>query len=421
MINLEIMLYHTLLGITLVLLFIESRFSRSRTCLLVYTLTAVLLGADIALYHVLGRNRFGQLYTLINHIPAFLMFLYVSKNRGWQFVFQFLSGVFFCALVQHGSALAYVLSGRQTWVLGLAYVVLSAAMVLFLVRFLRPLYLQALHHLHHGWWLMCLNIVIYYVIIIYLLPGYVGESDLGTVLKPAISLLMMGFYLLILALFSSVQREMENRHSAEMFSVQLSALQRQVTSSQDAENALRIERHNLRHRLNTISNLARAGDREALLAYIGAAQERLEEAQPEIWCADPVLNATFSFYFSQAKRHQIAVEAELAFPKILPADAAALSTVIANALENAIHACLLLPEKQRRIACHCINRPRLMLEISNPCAVPVIFDKDGFPAITGEDDNRGLGLRSIRSFCEKHGATLTCAYKSGCFFLRVAF
>ena len=421
MINLEILLYQTLLGVTLTLLFIESRFSRKKTCLLVYGATVLLMAADVWLYRILGRERFGELYTLTNHLPIFLVLFYISRNHGWQLIFQFLSGVLFCVMIQHGAALAYVLSGWKMWVLGLTYAILSAAMILFIVHFLRPLYLQVLHHLRHGWWLMCLNIAIYYVIILYLIPSYVGEPNWGTILQPAISLLMMGFYVLILALFSSVEREMENRHSAEMFSVQLSALQRQVESTRDAENALRIERHDLRHRLNTISNLVRSGDQETLLTYIGAAQEQLEEARPEIWCADPVLNAVFSFYFAQAKRFNIEVNAELAFPKILPADAASLSTVFANALENAIHACRALPEAQRKITCRCINRPRLMLEVSNPCASPVILGKDGFPITDGKDSDRGLGLRSIRSFCEKHDALLTCAYQEGWFSLRVAF
>ena len=46
MINLGILLYQTLLGVTLTLLFIESRFSRKKTCLLVYGATVLLMAAD---------------------------------------------------------------------------------------------------------------------------------------------------------------------------------------------------------------------------------------------------------------------------------------------------------------------------------------------------------------------------------------
>ena len=150
MINLEILLYQTLLGVTLTLLFIESRFPRKKTCLLVYGATVLLMAADVWLYRILGRERFGELYTLTNHLPIFLVLFYISRNHGWQLIFQFLSGVLFCVMIQHGAALAYVLSGWKMWVLGLTYAILSAAMILFIVHFLRPLYLQVLHHLRHG-------------------------------------------------------------------------------------------------------------------------------------------------------------------------------------------------------------------------------------------------------------------------------
>ena len=65
-------------------------------------------------------------------------------------------------------------------------------MIWFLIRFLRPLFLQTLLELRRGWWLMCLVMVAYYIIIIYLIPGYVGITPSSTILKPAISLLMVG-------------------------------------------------------------------------------------------------------------------------------------------------------------------------------------------------------------------------------------
>ena len=421
MVSLAVLLYHTLLGLSLAFLFLESRYSRRRTCLFVYGVALVLMISDVFLYRAVGEERFLRLYTFTNHLPALLALSFISRTRGWQLVFQLLSGVFFCTLVQHLSALLCYFSGGQLWVLILSYAVFSTLMVLFLLRCLRPLYLQVLNHLHGGWWLMCVGIALYYVLVIYLIPEYVGETAHATILKPTISLLLMLFYALIVTLFSSIHREMENRHNAEMFAVQLAALQRQMESSRAAEEALRIERHDLRHRLNTIASLARAGERQTLLSYIGAAQEALEETAPERWCADPVLNAVFSFYFTQARRMGIRVEASLAFPDPLPVEAAALSTVFANALENAIHACQALPEAERQIVCHCISRPKLMLEVSNPCAGPVVFDADGFPAAGGGNDGHGQGLRSIRSFCEKNGALPSCGLKNGWFYLRVAF
>ena len=65
----------------------------------------------------------------------------------------------------------------------LSYAVLSAGVIWFLLRFLRPLFLQTLLELRRGWWLMCLVMILYYVVAIYLIPGYVGITRSGTILS----------------------------------------------------------------------------------------------------------------------------------------------------------------------------------------------------------------------------------------------
>lgn len=110
------------------------------------------------------------------------------------------------------------------------------------------------------------------------------------------------------------------------------------------------------------------------MEYIAAAKEHLEETKPKQWCTAPVLNAMFSAYFKKAQQNNIQVEAHLSFPEKLPVDEAGLSLVLANALENAIHACKQLPEEQRRIVCRAIHYPRLMIEVVNSCNAPVALD-----------------------------------------------
>ena len=82
----------------------------------------------------------------------------------------------------------------------------------------------------------------------------------------------------------------------------------------------------------------------------------------------------FSSYFDQAQNQDIPVEADISLPDTLPVDEGELAIVLANALENAIHANLLLPTKQRKIRCRMVGTPGVMLELSNPCADDVVFD-----------------------------------------------
>lgn len=145
-----------------------------------------------------------------------------------------------------------------------------------------------------------------------------------------------------------------------------------------------MDRHDMRHRLRTIAELIRQGQTQEALAYTRGAEERLEGQRIVHWCRSPVLDAVFSSYFSQAEQQGVRVDAEISLPEQLAVDEAELALVFANALENAINACMLLPKEARAISCLVIAHPQLMFQIANPIDKPVSFGEDGLPLAARE-------------------------------------
>ena len=417
MIELFVMEYMTVLGMTMVLLFLDSQYSRLRTILIVCSTMILIMAAVAAMYWIAGIETTIQIYSLIAHVPSFVLLLILSRFRGWQLIFQLLSVILFCMLVQHGAGFIYYLSGCHVWVLLLSYGLLSGGIIWFLICFLRPLFLQTLLELHHGWWLMCMVMALYYIVVIYLVPGYVGSEQISTILKSAISLMMVGFYFILMLLFSSIQKEANIRHSAQLFALQLSALQSRMEAVRVTEHVIRTERHDLRHRLQTVAELISRGEKDAALEFLHSTQKRLDDQKEIRWCNPPVLDAVFSAYFDQANNQGIRVEAKISLTDTLPVDEGELAIVLANALENAIHANLELPQEQREIRCKMVGSPSIMLEISNPCNRKVSFDSQGLPI--AQREGHGMGVQSISAFCQKYCAVCQFEQIDRCFRFRL--
>ena len=417
MVELFIMEYLTVLYMIMAFLFMDSRYSRRRTLFIVSGVTLLLMAAVAALHRAVDMDAAFWIFAITIHIPLILLLFTLSRFRGWRLIFQQLSVVLFCTLIHHISGMIYYLSGSRFWVLVLSCTLLSTGVIWFLVRFLRPLFFQILLELHRGWWLICLVMATYYIIAVYLIPGYVGFELSSSIIKPAIALLMLGVYSILMFLFTSIKNEMEARHNAQLSALQLSALQSRMEAVQAAENVIRTERHDLRHRLQAVAELVARGNREEALAFLDAATKRLD-AQKEIrWCHPPVLDAVFSSYFDQANNEGIHVTAKISLPDTLTVDEGALAIVVANALENAIHANLKLPQKQREICCKMVGSPGIMLEISNPCNEDVTFDAEGLPVAHRE--GHGLGVQSISAFCQKNKAVYQFDLDDGWFRLRL--
>ena len=411
------LLYMTAVGMTMAFLLLKSRFSRRKTICIFFTTMLLLMAAEVTLALVFGVGTVLRRYGLIVHVPTLLVSALLSQYRGWRLLFQFLSSFLFCAMMQQAGGVAYYWAGQQAWAMWLTFLLLTPAVLWLVYRHIRPIVFQVLDELRRGWALICLSLIAYWLIVFYVLPGYVGLDPVSTFVKPLFSLLMIGFYCVLILLFSSVKREAAARYHTQLTEFSHTALQSRLETIQTMEDAVRIERHDLRHRFRAIAELVSQGKTEEALNFIGAAQVQLEEKKPVHWCRPPVLDAVFTSYFRQAQRKGIRVDAHIALSEKLPVDEAELAIVFSNALENAIRACMCLPKEQRELCCRVISYPGLMFEFSNTCAGTVRFDEMGLPIPSRR--GHGIGSHSIAAFCEKHGASYRYTAENGRFSLRI--
>ena len=411
------LLYMTGLGMTMLFLFVKSRLSQRKTALIFAGTGLALMALEVGLTYAFSVDLVVRLYSVAVYLPSFTVAFLLSRYRGWRLLYQLLSAVLFCFLIQHIGGVVFYLSGQRTWVLWLTLLLLTPPTLWLLHRHLCPRVFRALEELRQGWAMICVWLMVYGLIVLFVFPGYVGIDWVTTVVKPMFSLLMVGFYCVLLLLFTSVRRETEARHHAQLTELSLSALRSRMEAVQTVEEAVRIERHDLRHRFRAIAELVAQGENQEALAFIGAAQTQLEERKPVHWCRPPVLDAVFSTYFSQAQRKDIQVDARIALAEPLPVEEAELAIVFSNALENAIHACMRLPEERRALRCRVISHPSLMFECSNPYAGEVRFDGDGLPV--SPRPGHGIGSHSIAAFCRKHGASYHYTAENGQFTLRI--
>lgn len=210
------------------------------------------------------------------------------------------------------------------------------------------------------------------------------------------------------------QKELQN---AALLSLQISALKEKMQKVREVEEDVRIQRHDLRHQLQTVTELVSRGDRESALDFLDAARKRLDEQAVISWCRQPVLDAVFSSYFEQARRQNIPVKANISLPETLPVDEGELAVVLANALENAINANMALPVERRELSCRALGTPTLLLEIANPCGSPVVFNDNRLPV--AQNEGHGFGVQSISAFCSKYGAVCRFELADGVFKLNV--
>lgn len=126
---------------------------------------------------------------------------------------------------------------------------------------------------------------------------------------------------------------------------------------------------------------------------------KMEPKGIQKYCENTTVNAVIGHYLSWADKEGIQTSVSVNIPDSLSVDDMELAITISNLLENAVYACLKLPEKDRYLKMTAKYKNQLLLEIENSCEGMVPLDEDGHPF--SDEKNHGIGTRSVLAFINK--------------------
>lgn len=404
----------------MVLFLCEPRYPRRKTWLLCLAVSIAVVIPSLQVYGAFGSNVGSQLSLAMRVLPMLAFFFVTSAHRDARPVFTYLfveCVTYECIYLTN--ILNTYLTPETYYINFFGRLLCYPLMAWWVWQRVRQPYQTLLHAGLSGWGRAAVLAAMAYVTqnLMFHYPVSITERPAEL---PAMLLLMaltpLMFWQLLNALLR--QRELHDARDRErLLDMQTKALQRRVEQSELAEKRLSVQRHDLRHRLQTLRVLLERGETSDALAYLDASTDALAQTKQRVWCENPVLDSVFSASFALAEAEGVRIEASLDIPKDLEVSAAELSTVFANALENARHAVSALPPELRVIRCKCIRRPQLMFSVSNPYEGEVRFNDLGQPVAT--EEGHGLGTASIAAYCEKHGAFCEYETKDGWFTLRM--
>ncbi len=363
---------------------------------------------------------FIHVYPLTVVLPVSLPLILLSKYKGFKVLFNILTALFLGVVIRIIGFYFSALFSYSDFSSMIGQLLAFPFILLFLLKKLRPPYMEIISLLQKGWATFCLVPLFSYVLIyfIYRHPSFEGNRASSYVPILVIIVITILFYLIIISFFSQIQLRLSLQNEQNLLSTQVSSLQSQLFSLKNAEERMQILLHDARHHSQTVASLIGSGEMDKALDYISQFNSSLDDMKVPVYCENPTINAVLSFNIESARKEGITVKTRLDIPLKTSVDAVELSSVIANAMENARNACSLMPpDSKPSIELVCVSRQMFVFECANTYAGKVDFDKDGLPVSRLED--HGIGTKSIAAFARKHNAILDYQADGGIFRMRI--
>jgi signal transduction histidine kinase len=412
----------TTANVLLMMTLLQPKYSKKVTLLTMFGILAADLGT--AVYCYLSGNL-----TLLAKLDIVLFAVLCFAVRP-MFRDTFMQWLFSYITVQNISDAVIILSFAGSrhlpyppYANSLLRLLLFGIFLLILVRYVRPLYRQAVEH-WTAYFAVALGLYItftYYVLSADDIVIMLMEQTVPLLLVIFIGLAAYGSIFLSL---KNLQREFcvreENqRMQAEREYLQLAAgnMSQRLELMEEVSAQNSRAAHDRRHFNNVLLELLeqeKTGEAAALLQ----SQNQMTQKISRVYCENPAVNAAVCHYAALAGQAGISTEIELDIPRELTVDSLELSMVVSNLLENAIQACGRLTDGTKpylRFTCRSVGR--LLLEMENPCGSDASLDENGYPFTIQKD--HGIGSKSVIAFAKKYDGELIHKIEKGVFQVRL--
>ena len=227
---------------------------------------------------------------------------------------------------------------------------------------------------------------------------------------------------LVFTLFSKLQNQLEIKRNADLLNTQMRLEKESFKRIEESYNRTRELRHDLKNHIFVLKSIAENGTKEELSEYLEKMTDAVEEATYISMSKNSAVDAVLNEKLLYAQKHGISTQFDITPMekiKISPMD---VCTVLSNALDNAVEACIKFEKLSDRYIDVKISdtEGEMIISVKNPSLDAPKRRAGSYVSRKKDGENHGLGLKSIKRTVDKHKGDMLIKYEDGIFNLVVS-
>ncbi len=258
---------------------------------------------------------------------------------------------------------------------------------------------------------------------------YVDESIFTRVPDTRLWVVISDFLLLsvnvaYIRVFQRMWDYNEEKEKSRLLVSQVEQKEKEIGEIKEIYSDIKGLRHDMKNHLSNISLYIerKYGEDGELKNYLGQMTSAVSRFDISVQTGSGVTDVIISQKAAQAEKKQIIFDWDFVFPKNSSIDAYHIGIILSNALENAIEACRLLPEADRRIYLCSYEKGNLFfIKCENSFDGNIKINKfTRLPETSKENKSaHGIGLLNIKRCAQKYKGDIDIAAENKSFVLTV--
>ncbi len=377
--------------------------------------------SDLLLHLLLMRHtdtiHVRNAYPLLTHLPLLLLLILVFK-RSFLKSLLCVTTAYLCCQICNWLSIIPEMYSCDDWIVNLTYILGIIITYLIVWKFAATALSEALNKADAELIPFCIMPFFYYIFdyatTVYTKLLYAGNH----LVVEFVPFLMCICYLIFCVIYCR-QYEKQQQIATQNYFMQLKQVQyaREMESMKRNEKNVSLLRHDMRHFLNNIAAFIENGESDKALEYIHGLVNTTEKTVTDRYCANEIINIILLSNHDKLETEGIALNYTITVPSKLDISDIDMTSILQNALENAIHAVTGLEKNKRFINLSVsLKNGKLLISVENPYATAPKLE-NGMPIAI--EKGHGLGTRSIKLTANRLGGNCQFSVTDKLFIVRV--
>lgn len=400
-------------GIFVSTLFLDIKINK-KNILIIFGFFYIDLALQAIFYFSKNISSAISLYPLITHLPLFLFFIFIFKKRIFPTLIA-IASAYLCCQISNWTTIFV-----SSFINGTADIIYSLSLFLsfgFIVKFVYLPISQLLKKQSSE--LISFGIIpIFYYIFDYVSTVYTQLLYVGNRITVEFTpfLLCICYFVFCTVYFKQYEEKQHIETNNKLMYMKQTQVEKEMTLMEENEKKIVLIRHDMRHFLNNILNDLENNQNEHAIDYIHTLFDSLDQTVRKQYCLNNTINMIIASYENRIQEENIDFHYQLSVPKKLVISDIDLTSILSNALENALKAVLLL--KDYRFIQLTIEEKcgKLLISVENNYLNEPIF-VDGIPI--SKEKNHGFGSQSIVYTVNKLNGNCQFSVNNHRFILRI--
>ena len=184
------------------------------------------------------------------------------------------------------------------------------------------------------------------------------------------------------------------------------------------EQTIRKYKHDIRHFNRVLAGFIQNKEYDKAASYLQEFDSMLEGVTAVSFCENTIVNELLTIYASQCQKLGFKPRIKANVPERFAIEETDLTSLVANALENAVEAQSQLDQDKRALHVEIsFDGRKLKLMTKNPTGREISFKENGLPVSTRPVQS-GIGTAQIKAIAEKYGGVASFSQEDGMFVVK---